>query len=51
MVHDYNAVRPHSSLNYMTPDEFKAKIAGDEDIRKEWIEKQKRRYKNVEFPE
>ena len=50
-VSDYNSVRPHSSLNYMTPNEFEAKIVGDKAFREEWIEKQKRRNKNAEFLE
>ena len=50
-VSDYNTVRPHSSLNYMTPNEFEAKIVGDKAFREEWIEKQKRRNKNAEFLE
>ena len=50
-VNDYNSVRPHSSLNYMTPNEFEAKIVGDKAFREEWIEKQKRRNKNAEFLE
>ena len=36
---DYNTVRPHSSLNYLTPEEFESAIM-NEDFRKEWIEKQ-----------
>ena len=50
-VKDYNSVRPHSSLNYLTPDEFESRILKDDAFRKEWIEKQKRRYENVEFLE
>jgi putative transposase len=50
-VKDYNSVRPHSSLNYLTPDEFELRILKDDAFRKEWIEKQKRRYENVEFLE
>ena len=50
-VLDYNSVRPHSSLNYMTPNEFESKIMEDEVFRKEWIEKQKRRNENAEFLE
>lgn len=50
-VIDYNSVRPHSSLNYMTPNEFESKIMGDEPFRKEWMEKQKRRNENAEFLE
>ncbi|MCL4480752.1 MAG: integrase core domain-containing protein [Candidatus Thermoplasmatota archaeon] len=37
-VSDYNTKRPHSSLNYMTPDEFESDIL-NEDFRKKWIKK------------
>ena len=40
-VHDYNTVRPHSSLNYMMPNEFETRIVGDKALKEEWIEKQK----------
>jgi len=33
-VNDYNTVRPHSSLNYLTPDEFEARIMKDKNLRK-----------------
>jgi putative transposase len=49
-VNDYNVVRPHSSLNYMTPDEFESPI-GNEDFRKKWIEKEIGRYKHVKLLE
>jgi len=49
-VNDYNSVRPHSSLNYMTPEEFESAIL-NEDLRKKWIEKEIRRYKHVELLE
>ena len=38
-VSDYNTKRPHSSLNYMTTDEFESAIL-NEDFRKKWIEKE-----------
>ena len=38
-VSDFNTKRPHSSLNYMTPDEFESAIL-NEDFRKKWIEKE-----------
>ena len=38
-MNDYNTIRPHSSLNYLTPEEFESAIM-NEDFRKEWIEKQ-----------
>lgn len=50
-VHDYNTVRPHSSLDYLTPDEFETKIREDEMFRKKWIEKQLGRYEHVIFLE
>ena len=49
-VSDYNTKRPHSSLNYMTPDEFESAIM-NEDFRKKWIEKETGRYKHVELLE
>ena len=49
-VKDYNTIRPHSSLNYLTPDEFESAIM-NEDFRKEWIEKQMKVKKHVEFLE
>ncbi len=49
-VNDYNRVRPHSSLHYMTPEEFEISIK-DEDFRRKWIEEQTRRYEHVEFLE
>jgi hypothetical protein len=45
-----NAVRPHSSLNYLTAEEFETAIM-DEDFRIEWIEKQIKVKKHVEFLE
>jgi putative transposase len=44
---DYNSVRPHSSLNYLTPDEFEERVATDSVFKKKWLEKQVGRYKNV----
>ena len=49
-VSDYNTKRPHSSLNYMTPEEFESAIL-NEDFRKRWIEKEIGRYKHVELLE
>ena len=49
-VSDYNTKRPHSSLNYMTPEEFESAIA-NEDFRKKWIEKEIGRFKHVELLE
>ena len=45
-VKDYNSVRPHSSLDYLTPDEFEERIAIDSS-KKKWLKKQLRRYENV----
>ena len=50
-VKDYNSVRPHSSLNYLTPDEFEVKIMDNDEFREKWIESQKGRYEHVEFLE
>ncbi len=49
-VSDCNTKRPHSSLNYMTPEEFESAIL-NEDFRKKWIEKETGRYKHVELLE
>ena len=46
-VKDYNSVRPHSSLNYLTPDEFEERIAIDSVFKKKWLDRQIGRYKNV----
>jgi len=50
-VNDYNTVRPHSSLNYLTPNEFEARIMKDKEFKEKWNEKQKGRYEHVEFLE
>ena len=50
-VKDYNSVRPHSSLNYLTPDEFEERIAIDREFKEKWLKKQIGRYKNVELLE
>ena len=50
-VKDYNTVRPHSPLNYLTPNEFEARIKKDKEFKEKWIEKQKGRYEHVEFLE
>ena len=49
-VNNYNSARPHSSMNYMIPDEFESSIL-NEDFRKRWIEKEIGRYKQVELLE
>ena len=46
----YNTKRPHSSLNYMTPEEFESAIL-NEDFKKKWLEKETGRYKHVELLE
>ena len=38
-VNNYNTIRPHSFLNYLTLEEFESAIM-NEDFRKEWTEKQ-----------
>ena len=47
---DYNTVRPHSSIEYLSPDEFERRWNGDENFRKEFVEerrrKEERRVKN-----
>ena len=50
-VKDYNSVRPHSSLNYLTPDEFEERISVDREFKEKWLKKQIGRYKNVELLE
>ena len=50
-VKDYNSVRPHSSLNYLTPDEFEERIAIDRAFKEKWLKKQIGRYKHVELLE
>ena len=49
-VSDYNTKRPHSSLNYMTPEKFESAIL-NEDFKKEWLEKETGRYRHVELLE
>lgn len=49
-MNDYNIIRPHSSLNYLTPEEFESAIK-NEGFRKEWIEEQMKVKKHVEFLE
>ena len=49
-VSDYNTKRPHSSLNYMTPEEFESAIL-NEDFKKKWLEKETGRYRHVELLE
>ena len=47
---DYDTVRPHSSIEYLSPDEFERRWNCDENFRKEFVEerktKEKRRVKN-----
>ena len=47
---DYNTVRQHSSIEYLSPDEFERRWNGDENFRKEFVEerktKEERRVKN-----
>lgn len=47
-VSEYNTKSPHTSLNYMTPDELESKIL-NKDLKKKWIEKEMSRYKDVEL--
>ena len=39
---DYNTVRPHSSISYLSPVEFESRWAEDEGFRTEFIEKRKK---------
>ncbi len=43
--------QPHSSLNYLTLNEFEERIAIDKAFKEKWLEKQIGRYKNVELLE
>ena len=47
-VNDYNTNRPHSSLDYLTPEEFEIAIK-EEEFKRKYIEKKLRRYKYVEL--
>ena len=47
-VNDYNTNRPHSSLDYLTPEEFEIAIK-EKEFERKYIEKKLRRYKNVEL--
>ena len=49
-ANDYNTIRPYLSLNYLTPKEFETAIMNEE-FRKEWIGKQMKVKKHVEFLE
>ena len=39
---DYNAVRPHSSIDYLAPDEFERRWNEDESFRTEFMDKRSR---------
>ncbi|MHB1623608.1 MAG: IS3 family transposase [Cuniculiplasma sp.] len=47
---DYNTVRPHSSIGYLSPEEFERRCAEDDNYRKKFLEdrkkKEERRMKN-----
>ncbi len=40
---DYNTVRPHSSIDYLPPDEFEKRWSENEDFRTEFMEERKRK--------
>ena len=44
---DYNTVRPHSSINYLSPDEFERRWDGDENFRKEFVGERKRKEERI----
>ena len=44
---DYNTVRPHSSINYLSPDEFERRWNGHEKFRKEFVEEKKRNEERI----
>ena len=44
---DYNTVRPHSSIEYLSPDEFERRWNGDENFRKEFVEERKRKEERI----
>lgn len=46
-MNGYNSVRLHSSLNYLTPEEFECGIMGDRMSNEKRIEKQMERYEHV----
>ncbi len=40
---DYNTIRPHSSINYLSPDEFERRWNESEEFRNEFLERRKNR--------
>ena len=40
---DYNTVRPRSSIEYLSPDEFERRWNCDENFRKEFVEERRRK--------
>ena len=43
---DYNAVRPHSSIDYLAPDVFERKLCEEEGFRDKFLEERKGGEKN-----
>ena len=44
---DYNTVRPHSSIDYLPPDEFERKLCEEEGFRDKFLEDRKRREERI----
>ena len=40
---DYNSVRPHSSIEYLPPDEFERRLTDEESFMNKFLEERKRR--------
>ena len=44
---DSNTVRPHSSIEYLSPDEFERRWNGDGNFRKEYVEERKTKEERI----
>ena len=44
---DYNSVRPHSSIDYLPPDEYERKLCEEEDFRDKFLEGRNRREERI----
>ncbi len=40
---DYNSVRPHSSIDYLSPDEFERRLREEEGFMDKFLEERKRK--------